>query len=134
MSYSTLLYLKLVPFTCGSDNFLQCRIAFCLRKLCPIILLILETVGYSLNIVVLTRHRMRKYSTTMILLLWAVSDCMFLWTVVGRYALLIYRNIEIRELSMFNCIMQNWITYASGGFSFWLLVLMTPERTDNCEN
>ena len=107
MSNSTIVAFRLVPFICGSDNFLQCRIAVWIWKICPIALVILGTIANCLNVLVLSRRRLRKYPNTTFLLFLAVSDCVFLWTVIGRILLLVYTNTDIRDLSVFNCIMYN---------------------------
>ena len=81
-----------------------------------------------MSLVVLSRKRLRRFSTTMYLLFLAGSDLTLLWTSLLRRVLKFVARIDILNYSEFHCRTNEWLAMTSGSFSIWLLVLMTIER------
>ena len=106
----------------------ECYINYWLWAIVPVLLVIIGTSGNILNIIILTRKQIKKYSTSVYLRFLAGTDIVFLWT--GPFTEFIMETTGIRteEASDFNCKTQRWIIYSTGGYSVWLLVALTLER------
>ena len=94
----------------------------------PIGLLVTGTFGNILNIVVLSRRRMRQYPTTVYLLCLSFGDCTFLWLGMGSRMLLQGYDIDVKAVSPFLCKVIIWLPVTCAGYSVWIIVLMTFER------
>lgn len=123
------LYPELITDKCGDNGYVLCMVALWILRTVPIIFLILGTIGNCLNILVITRKRMRTYSTSVYILFLAVSDLVFLWASILETSEYVFMGINIQNWSIFNCRFHFWSVFMTGGFSIWLLVLLTVERT-----
>ena len=120
--------LLVLPF-CQDPVQTSCSVAMWLWTLLPPVFLVLGTCGNFLNLVILSRKRLRAHSTTIFLLFLAVSDITILWCSFLRQWFLRVVDLDILNVSVFTCTVHIWMTYTSGAFSAWLLVLVTIERT-----
>ena len=113
---------------CLLPDSLECRWTQTLWSTIPIALLATGTVGNLLNIVVLSRKRMRTFSISVYLMCLSIADLTFLWWgMVPRMLLQGYKN-NIRAESAFLCKMISWAPVTSAGFSVWILAILTVER------
>lgn len=114
---------------CAPHYYFECTVAYWLWRTVPLILLFIGTIGNILSIIVLSRPQLRKYTTSILLLLLALSDLTVLWTSLlpdTLYSITKFRFVDQSEVI---CRLQYWVSLTSGGFSVWLLVLLTIERT-----
>ena len=107
----------------------ECSRAVWIWKFVPIILLGLGTCCNIFNFKVLSRKRLRAYSTTVYLLFLAGSDLTFLFTLVSTNFFRRNNGFDIKNLSIFNCVVHRWLFYTSAGFSAWLRVFVTLQKT-----
>ena len=75
----------------GTINGYTYQAALWVWKIVPVTLLTIGTVGNILNIIVLSRKQMRKYSTTIYLLFLAVSDMFMVFYQV-------YHKLNVRKI------------------------------------
>lgn len=90
-----------------------------------------RSVGHRnniLNILILSRERIRKVPTSVYLLCLSVSDITFLWTAMVPRMLQQAYNLDIRTGSQFFCTMISWLPVTTAGYSVWILALLTLER------
>ena len=114
--------------TLTDESELQCIISFWIVRICPYLWLTFGTIGNVLNIILLSRKRLRKQSTSIYLLFLAGSDLILLWVTMLRNIMLRGQNVDIKAASVFNCTVHEFIAYSTAIFSVWLLVLVTFER------
>lgn len=113
---------------CEPEELAECYWTRAVWSTIPLALLATGSFGNILNIIVLSRPNMRKNSTSVYLLCLAGSDLLMLWTgMVPRMLLQAYK-LDIRSESSFLCKIVNWLNVTAGGYSAWVLVLMTLER------
>lgn len=113
---------------CATNDFPECTWNAWLWFTAPFILLFLGTFGNILNVIILVRPRMRKYSTTIYLICLAFADTSVLWTAIPPEMLKRGFLTDVYTHSNVLCKMIKWVNHASAGFSAWLLVLLTAER------
>ncbi|XP_052813958.1 C-C chemokine receptor type 1-like [Mya arenaria] len=113
---------------CEPYNFIECHINHWLWLIVPVIQIAVGTSGNILNIIVLSRPKIRKFSTSVYLLSLAVTDIVFLWSSTFPEVKLEISGTRMEDLSNFSCKVRYLIVHASGGYSVWLLVFMTAER------
>lgn len=114
---------------CEPNNFIECRIAYWLWRTVPFILLAIGTFGNVVNIIILSRQKLRTFSTGVYLLILAISELTFLWTGLlpdTIYSITTFRLIDQSEVI---CRTRWWIALTSATLSVWILVLLTIERT-----
>lgn len=109
-------------------TFTDCYWDVWLWRTFPILLLFLGTFGNILNIIVLSRKRMQRHSTTVYLICLAIADMCTLWSVHFPFALLHGYGMDLRTTSQFNCKMNALLAYTFGTYSIWLVMLLTIER------
>ncbi|XP_033749286.1 growth hormone secretagogue receptor type 1-like [Pecten maximus] len=95
--------------------------------MCPI-LLVLGTVTGVINLMVLTRRKIRKNSSAMFFIALAVADLIVLHTGLTRQWLIYSFDLDIRMKNNFLCKTNYFIVYLSLQMSSWTLVLITIER------
>lgn len=113
---------------CAPPKLKECYWTRIIWSSVPVGLLITGTVGNIINIVVLSRRSMRKFSTSVYLLCLACSDLTFLWTGMGPRMLLHGYDLDIKAKSAFVCKVVTWLQASAAGYSIWILVLLTLER------
>lgn len=113
---------------CDGNEFPECRWRQWLWATVAFVQIIFGTVGNILNIIILCRQRMRKYSTTVYLLCLAVTDVVTLFTAALPGMLQIVFRLYLWGMSEVFCKTIDWISHSAAGYSVWLLVLMTVER------
>ena len=114
---------------CEPNFFTECKIAYWLWRIFPGILLVIGTCGNLMNIVILTRKQLRKYSTTVFLLILAVTELVLLWTSLVPDTALSITGHRIEDSYSAVCKVRYWILLTAGSYSTWLLVFLTLERT-----
>ena len=124
----TLSYENLIPPDCTVYNYVECHMALWFWRIVPPVLLLFGTCGNILNITILSRHALRKYSTSMYLLFLAASDMTYLTLSLVTDAATALRLFSIYHLNDASCKLVEWLLYTSGLLSVWLLVMITLER------
>jgi len=119
---------KLLPY-CVFPVQTECIVAMWLWKVVPVALLAFGTIGNILSLSVLSRRRMRVHTISIYLMFLAVSDLAFMYSSIIRMTLLRLSDYDLRNMSLIVCMFQQWLSYTSAGFSAWLLVFVTVERT-----
>ena len=107
---------------------IKCQWAIWLWKTVPICQVIFGTFGNILNITILCRRRLRKYSTTVYLIALAVADLTGLWTATLPNLTRRGFDLDMRMTSSYSCKFVGWINHTAPMCSMWLLVLLTMER------
>lgn len=115
-------------FDCTLSNTFQCNSVYFAWRVIPFILITIGIFGNILNFIVLSRPRIRSFSTTTYLLFLAGSDIVFQVTVVLNDTLYSITGKQIADFSEAYCKVHKWLRFTCGAFSIWLLVLMTIER------
>ena len=69
-----------------------------------------------------------RYSTSVYLLVLAVSDSLCLWTIVPNNTYRNVFNLDYHEISYVHCKILDWISLSSGFLSTWTIVNLTIER------
>lgn len=113
---------------CAFSSFSVCHWNVWLWYVIASFQIIFGTLGNILNMFVLSRKRIRKYSTTVYLMFLAGADIATLWTSILPNFLLSVLDVNIWSYSQVLCKCISWINHASASFSVWLLVLLTVER------
>lgn len=114
---------------CAPFYYIECRIAYWLWRTVPFVLLVIGTIGNILNICILSRQPLRRYSTGVFLLTLAISEITFLWSGLlpdTVYSITAFRFEDQAEII---CRTRWWWALTSASFSVWVLVLLTLERT-----
>ncbi|XP_052236162.1 C-C chemokine receptor type 3-like [Dreissena polymorpha] len=115
-------------FDCTPFHFRACYIDYWLWATVPGLFLPVGVVGNTLNIIILSRKRIRKFSTSVYLMFLAVSDMLFMMSSCLAETVHEMTGKRLEVTSNFMCKTNNWIVHTSAGFSVWLLVLLTIER------
>ncbi|KAH3747053.1 hypothetical protein DPMN_181474 [Dreissena polymorpha] len=115
-------------YDCRPFHFRDCYIDYWLWATVPGILLLVGMVGNTLNIIILSRKRIRKFSTSVYLMFLAVSDLLFMLSSCLPETVNETTGKRLENTSYFMCKTNHWIVHTSAGFSVWLLVLLTIER------
>jgi len=105
-----------------------CYLTHWIWRLVPPSQLLIGTLGNVFNVIILRRPRIKRYSTSIYLLVLAFSDVTFLWTTVLPYVYEKVNNIKVGNVYPVLCYTLPWINHITGGFSVSVLVLMTIER------
>lgn len=119
---------RLMHVQCAPFYFPECQVAYWIWRLFPGCLVFIGTLGNILNVIVLSRQKLRKNSTTVYLLFLAVSDLVFIWSNIFRETLYAITEINLVDLNNLFCKSFYFLAFSSGSFSIWLLVLLTIER------
>ncbi|XP_052799143.1 probable C-C chemokine receptor type 3 [Mya arenaria] len=114
---------------CDNFEFGECYATYWIWRTIPIFFLAVGTCGNLLNLIILVRPRMRKYTTSVYLFALAISDLVFLWTTVLPRTLENVQDIDLSNMypKVF-CQTLPWMNHVSGGYSVWLLAVMSVER------
>ena len=123
-----LSYENLISPECVLNDYIECHVAYWFWRIVPPFLLVFGTCGNILNIIILSRHALRKYSTSMYLLFLAASDMTNLTVSLLADAATAFRLFYIYHLNNVSCKFVEWFLYTSGLLSVWLLVMITIER------
>lgn len=110
------------------DELTECRWNVWLWRTIPLLQVLFGTVGNVLNIIILQRKRLQRNSSSVYLSLLAVADSCTLWFSTFPEILLRGFGRDIKASSQFSCIINNYVAYVAGGYSLWLVVLLTIER------
>lgn len=94
----------------------------------PCVQLLIGTFGNIMNVVILSRRRIRKYSTTVYLICLAVADLTILWTMTFPKMLQYGFDIYVRAENEVLCRVLPWLSYSAGSYSVLLLAAVTIER------
>lgn len=113
---------------CEPVDLLACQWTGKIWATVPIGLLVTGTFGNVLNVVVLSRRRLRKSSTSVYLLCLSCGDLTFLWLGMGPRMLLQGYDTDIKIASRFLCKFISWAPVTAATYSIWILVLLTCER------
>ena len=116
------------PKQCEPYDSTGCILAKRIWSTVPVALLITGTFGNILNVVILSRRKLRGSTTTVYLLCLSVSDCTFLWLGMGPRAFLQGYGKDVKLLSQFACKIISFAPVTAATFSTWSLVLLTVER------
>lgn len=114
---------------CRPGYHTECKIAYWLWRTIPFVLLVIGTLGNILNMIILSRKQLRKYSTTTFLLILAFTELTVLWTSLLPDTVLSITGERLVDKSAVICRLRWWLGLTSGSFSTWILVLLTGERT-----
>jgi len=120
--------VKLRNVHCSSSGFVECDIAYWVWRTVPFILIIIGTFGNLISLIVLTRPVLRRYSTSVYLIVLAVSDILVLYFVVLRETIYAITGTRFADASWLSCKMTWWFAYSAAGCSVFMLVLLTLER------
>lgn len=123
-----LSYENLISPNCDIFDYAECHVAYWMWRIVPPFLLLFGTFGNVLNIVILSRKALRKFSTSMYLLFLAGSDMTNLVVSLLADAATAFKLFNIIHLNDTSCKIIEWILYTSGLLSVWLLVMITIER------
>ena len=97
-----------------------------LWKIFPLFLLTFGTPGNVMTVIVLLRQNLRSNSTTLYLLVLAITDLVVLYFGLLRQYLRKVHDEDFR-VSM-GCGFHLWLVYTSVAYSSWLLVALTMDR------
>ena len=98
-------------------------------KIISPILIIIGSIGNIITVIVLSKDKPRKSSTTLYLLALACSDFIVLNTGLLRQWITYAFGIDIRnDLSELGCKFHWFIVYLMTQFSSWMLICVTVER------
>lgn len=121
-------YENLLSPNCERDDYPECHVAYWIWRVVPPFLLLFGTGGNILNIVILSRRALRKFSTSIYLLFLAISDMTNLVVSLVADAATAFRLFHIASQNNVSCKIVEWLLYTSGLLSVWLLVSITLER------
>ena len=113
---------------CERLDYTECRLTVILWKTFAPIFLIVGLCGNILSIVVLSRKRMRVFTTSVYLRFLAIVDSSVLLIAVLRDLIYYYTAIDVGELSDLTCKIYFWLNYNVTGLSCWLLCAITLDR------
>ena len=114
--------------SCFNLDFPECHWNTWLWRSVATVQIVFGTLGNTLNIIILLRRRLRKYSTTVYLVCLAVSDMSTLWVSTLPNIISHGFGVNVWESSQFCCKSLNWMSHTTAAYSIWLLVLLTVER------
>lgn len=106
----------------------DCKIRFWLWATIPTVQIVFGTFGNILNVIILSRKKMKKIPTSVFLMCLSVADMATLWTLPIPKMFRIVLDFDVRSYSEVLCRSSHLINNAAGGFSVWLLVILTMER------
>lgn len=112
----------------AGNKYKECWWNLWLWRTIPFLQLMFGTFGNIMNIIILSRKRFQQKSTSVYLICLAVADSLALWTAMSIGVAFNVFGIDLRVTSQVMCKITDWLTFTSGGFSIWLLVLLTIER------
>ena len=92
------------------------------------ITIVMGTIGNVLAIVVLSRKEMRKATSSMYLIILAVSDIFVLYLGLLRNFIRELYDVDVRDHSEPVCKLHIFLVYFTGHFSAWVLVAVAVER------
>ena len=115
-------------FDCISNDTVKCKSAYWMWRSVPIILVLIGLVGNIMNFVILSRPKIRKFSTSIYLLFLAGSDIVFLFTAALNDTIYSIQGKQFADVLKLYCYIYRWLRFTSGAFSVWLLVLVTIDR------
>ena len=98
-------------------------------RYCPIVLLLLGTMGNLMTVCVLSLVPDKASSTAPLYFrALAVSDLCLLYSGLLRNWIKYFFQLEIRDTHSAVCKLHIWVVYATGMISAWLLVAVTSQR------
>lgn len=113
---------------CTPFYFGECQIAYWIWRTIPGCLIAVGTCGNILNLFILSRKSLRKFSTSIYLLFLAGSDLVMLWSSAFRETLYAISGTNFAGHNEFLCRTTYFLNFVSSSYSIWLLVLLTIER------
>lgn len=122
------LYVNMDTCYVRHNDFIECRWNLWLWRTVPVFQIVLGTLGNAFNIIILLRKRLQTHSSTVYLVLLAVADLGTLWTWTFNGILVQGFGRNLRASSQFSCKIITYLTSIAGGYSMWLIVLLSIER------
>lgn len=113
---------------CYMSDIPECLLNVWLWRTISIAQLCLGTFGNIMNIIILSRKRFQKYSTSVFLIFLAGADMGTLWAGILPNLSVQGFGRDIRVESQFLCSTLDWLGHVAAAYSIWLLVLLTIER------
>lgn len=113
---------------CDANFYLACKVRLWLWKTIPAVQMVFGSFGNILNVIILSRKRMKKIPTSVFLMCLSIADLVTLWTLPLPNILMIVFDVDFRIYSEVLCGSSHMINHAVGGFSIWLLVILSIER------
>ena len=113
---------------CESLDYVECHIAVLIWKITGPIFLVVGLCGNLLSFVVLSRKRMRVFTTSVYLRCLAIVDSLVLLFAVLRDTIYHHTNIDVGELSDTACKVFQWINYNVTALSGWILCAIAMDR------
>ena len=103
-------------------------VAHYIWKISSPIVMTLGTIGNTLAIVVLSKKKMRRMPSSLILIVLAVSDLLMLYIGLLRHCIREYTGVDIRYFTLTGCRIHIFLVYFINHLSAWLLVAVALER------
>lgn len=119
---------RLIHVNCFPNYFWECQVAYWVWRIFPVCSIFIGTCGNILNLIILSRKNVRKFSTSVYLLFLTVSDLAFLWCTAFRDTIYAVTGRNPADESEFNCKLLYWLSLTFASSSVWILVLLTIER------
>ena len=113
---------------CRRSDFFECHLAVTLWKLFLPLFLVVGVPGNIISLVVLSKQRMRKTTTSMYLRLLAIIDTAILLVAMPRLMAFYYSSILFRNINIFTCKFYSFLTPALITLSWTLMPVITIER------
>lgn len=120
--------VKLKNVMCQDLNFAECYIAYWMWRTVPFALVVIGTFGNVISLIVISRPALRHYSTSVYLMVLAVSDFLVLYFVVLRETVYAMTGRRFADASWLSCKAIWWFAYTAAGSSVAMLVVLTCER------
>ena len=113
---------------CERLDYVECHIAVLIWKITGPIFLVVGLCGNLSSFVVLSRKRMRVFTTSVYLRCLAIVDSLVLLFAVLRDTIYHHTNIDVGELSDTACKTFQWINYNVTALSGWILCAIALDR------
>lgn len=113
---------------CNDDILAECKWNTWIWYVLALPQIVLGTFGNILSIIVLSRRRLKIYSISIYLICLSCADMVSLLTSVLQNFLLNGPKLDLVGISTVSCKSLTFISHAAGGFSVWLLVIVSVER------
>ena len=113
---------------CRRSDFFECHLAVTLWKICAPLFLIIGVPGNIASLMVLSKPRMRKTTTSVCLRLLAIVDTAILLIALPRQIALFYSSLKLSTLSTFHCKFYGFLSPALTTLSWTFMPVITLDR------